>query len=243
MDPREKEILHVLLKDFEIRRMEVQAAEARHEKTSLWLSSGLLVALAACFKEDFKIGLVFLPLVIIAFWAHRLYNHTLHIDTLVEWLKRIEELVDKILKTKGLLDCERHFFRLRFQQASRKTTYLKLLSPHYVCELLLLLPSIVVYGVAVILAPRALSESGPFQMNLAWASLLVWGVYVFLFLVIAGVVVWILKTGYILREARAKSVREVYESIQSIQVSEGSTGAIDRDSCDPDTTPPSPGHP
>jgi hypothetical protein len=139
-DVRTSKILDILMQDYDAIRSEIRAAESRHEKVTFWLSSGLLAAITACFK-DYKLGLALIPLVILAYYAHRLYSHSLHITLLSRWVMRIEDLVDKILGTNGLLDWERIFVRQRL----RSFSVYSFTRPHYITECFLLLPSVVVF--------------------------------------------------------------------------------------------------
>lgn len=208
MDTNERvdKVLEILMRDYEAMRTEIRAAEARHERTSFWLSSGLLAALAACFKPEFRIGLIFLPLVILAYWAHRLYSHTLHIATLSRWVMRTEELVDKLLKTEGLLDWERHFVRTALKSFS-----LFSFTSQGIYEGFMMLPSVIVFSLSVWLAPTPMAEN--FKVSLILAKTVIWAGYAFLFLVLLVAYCLFSKTSQELEEARTSSVQKVYDAV------------------------------
>lgn len=198
-------ILDILMKDYDAIRSEIRASESRHEKVSLWLSSGLLAATAACFK-DFEIGFAFIPLVILAYYAHRLYSHSLHTATLSQWVMRIEDLVDKVLSVQGLLEWERTFVRQRLKSFSLSSA----VSPHYVVELFLLLPSLVVFVIAVYFGPPPASEKLGISLNLAkWV---IWSGYPLLLVVLFAV--FLLIRPKTLENARKDSVDKTFASIE-----------------------------
>ena len=208
LDSRVVKILDILIKDYESMRAEIRAAETRHEKVTFWLSSGLLVVAAGCYK-DFKIGFAFIPLIILAYYAHRLYSHELHVAILSRWIMRIEDLVDRILATKGLLDWERTFVRQRLKTFSAKSV----LSPHYLTECVLLLPSIVVFFISLYYG--AVAASCQFGIPNWLARLLIWGGYPAL-LVALCVLFFSLSGGEELEKAREESVMRTYLSIVPI---------------------------
>lgn len=199
-------IVDILMLDYEAMRSEIRAAETRHEKTSFWLSSGLLVALSLCFKEEFRIGFIFLPLVILAYWGHRLYSHTLYIATLSRWVMRTEELVDKLLETNGLLDWERHFVRIRLNSFS-----LFSLTPHGIIEGFLMLPSLVVFVLAVLLAPAPMVDM--FGLGITLARVIIWTSYPSFALILVIIYVMLNRSIKVLDSARGLSVEKTYKSI------------------------------
>ncbi|HHD11112.1 MAG TPA: hypothetical protein ENK42_01600 [Deltaproteobacteria bacterium] len=198
-------IIEILLRDYEAIRAEIRAAEVRHEKVSLWLSSGLFAATAACFKY-FPLGFAFIPMVILSYYAHRLYSHSLHIATLSRWIMRIEDLVDMVLKTRGLLDWERSFARLRLESFSIRSVF----STHYITEAFLLLPSVVVFAISVIYAPEPLAEY--LKLSAVSAKYLIWIGYPALLVGLWGVYFLTSKTED-LESARYMSALNTYKSI------------------------------
>lgn len=202
---RNAKILDILLHDYDATRAEIRAAETRHEKVSLWLSSGLLAATAACFK-DFEIGFAFIPMVILAYYAHRLYSHTLHVATLSRWIMRIEDLVDKMLNTQGLLDWERNFVRQKLKSFSITSIF----SPHYIAEGFLLLPSILVFFISVFFSPGPAAQA--FNMPLSLAKYLIWIGYPVLFIFL-WTLFFALSGTKGLDSARKSSVEKTYRSI------------------------------
>lgn|GEM_PF-3992317 len=213
-------IVDILMRDYDAMRSEIRVAEARHEKTSFWLSSGLLAALSLCFKEEFRIGVIFLPLVILAYWGHRLYSHTLHVATLSRWIMRTERLVDKLLKTNGLLDWERHFVRIRLNSFS-----LFSLTPQGIIEGFLMLPSLIVFVVAVFLAPATMA--GMFGLNIILARLVIWASYPSLALILMILYILLNRSIKVLDDAGNLSVEKTYKSIMN-PVKETASGYEDR---------------
>lgn len=200
-------VIGIVMRDYDAARAEIRAAEARHERVTFWLSSGLLAATAACFTE-FRIGFAFIPLVILAYYAHRLYSHTLHVKTLSQWVMRIEDLVDRLLGTDGLLDWERTFVRHKLKSFSVSS----FLSPHYVAEVFLLLPSIVVFAISVCYAPGAVAET--LKLSPVFSAILIWCAYPMLFL--ALIILSLACSGTkALEQARQLSVERTFQSLVS----------------------------
>lgn len=158
--------LDVVMKDYDAIRTEIRTSEGRHERVLLWLSSGLLAVTVGLLREynDLGVGFCFLPLIILAYYAHRFFSHTLLVRQLSSWIKRTEHLVDKIMHTRGLLNWEREWVRYLLEDfappqdvagtneqrpATAKSRWRsllhKLLSPHWFAEVLMLLPSGVVF--------------------------------------------------------------------------------------------------
>lgn len=205
-DERLKEILNILLRDYDSMRAEIRTVMGTHEKASFWLSSGLIVAVAACFKPEFNIGFAFVPLVILAYYAHRLHRHTLHIAQLSRWIMRTEDLVDMLLEVDGLLEWERVFVRQRLKSFSVAS----IASSHYFAEMFLLLPSLVVFGVCIYRGAPPLAE----ELNVppAIAKFVVWGVYPLLLVLLFGF--FVAASGSTkLDQARKENVEKVYRSV------------------------------
>ncbi len=217
-EEREKNILNVILKEYEITRNELRAIHGTHEKTMFWLSSGLLAATAACFKQEFNIGFAFIPLVIISYYAHRMYRFTLHINMLSRWNMRNEELVDLLLNTKGLLDWERRFVRRGLKTASWKS----ILSAHYFAEGLMFLPSLVVFGICLLFAPAPAAQK--LQISPCILNPVIWYGYPVLALSV------FIRFAFAVRKMKldhekGQSVRDAYQSITG-----GSSKLIDKNS-------------
>jgi hypothetical protein len=209
-DPEQRlgRVIEILLRDYDATRTEIRTAMGTHEKASFWLSSGLIVALAACFKPEFHIGFAFVPLVILAYYAYRLNRHTLYIAQLSSWMMRIEDLIDRILETDGLLEWERSFVRQRLKIFSP----ISVASSHYFLEIFLLLPSIVVF--AVCLYKRPIPLSNELKVPLALAQAAIWDGYPLL-LTILIVVFLSAGSSKELDRARKSSTEKVYESVIS----------------------------
>ncbi len=196
----------ILLHEYDAMRTEIRVLLGIHEKVSFWLSSGLVVVTAACFKEEFAIGFAFLPLVILAYYAHRLHRFTLGIATLSRWVMRTEDLIDKLLGTDGLLEWERSFARQRMRLFSFSSIW----SLHYLVEGFLLLPSLVVFLVCLHKGVHPLQSE--FGISLMQARFIMWGVYPLMFAVLWGSF-FAMSGSTHLDEARHASANKAYQSV------------------------------
>jgi len=131
----------------------VSAAEARHERTETWLSTGLLAALALCVRIEFGLGLFVLPLAVLTSWAHRARFYIVHVGALARWVRRIEARVDAILQTSQLLCWERTFVREQLRPTHPDGN-----AALWTVENLQLLASVAVFFVAAAGAPELIAK-------------------------------------------------------------------------------------
>jgi hypothetical protein len=157
-------------------------------------------------QPEFNIGFAFVPLVILAYYAYRLNRHTLYIAQLSRWVMRIEDLIDRILETDGLLEWERSFVRQKLKVFSP----ISIASSHYFLEIFLLLPSIVVFAVCVYKGPSPLNTE--LKVPLSLAQVTIWGGYPLL-LTILIVVFLSAGSSKELDRARKRSTEKVFGSV------------------------------
>jgi len=173
--------LSVLQDDYKAGREEIQKALDVQTRVGTWFSVGILAAFAACFKKEgtsyeYAVGFSLLPYVVNAQLALLLYKHTLMIAMLSRWVKRSERAIGQLCEAPDILAWESKLCREMYgyfsignpSPAGKRHG----ISPQGALNLIIMLPSLVVYAMCLVLAVKT-SGTGAGESGLSFGAVAV----------------------------------------------------------------------